>query len=211
MPLEKLRPFLNAAAQQARTLTLRIARTFGRSQPWQVAAVIITSTLIALTMWMTMQSVTRLQHRWEGTTGVLVTSTHVTAGEAISSTNSTFVRVPLALTPADALRAMPTNFSAAIALAANTPLTSSLVLPTGTLAEVPTGWRKVALPSDVPTPVLTPGMRVDVVSAAQTVASDALVVSVASKEMGAVVAVPANVAAQVAAAVRSGDASLVTQ
>ncbi|MFM1791535.1 MAG: hypothetical protein RLZZ526_1862 [Actinomycetota bacterium] len=78
-----------------------------------------------------------------------------------------------------------------------------------TTASVPADWRVVALPRDVIAPRMEPGDRVDVVTQAQVIAADAVVVAPPSDTDGLVVAVPPASAAAVATSAQNGDVSVV--
>ena len=86
---------------------------------------------------------------------------------------------------------------------------SACSAPTTIVASVPVDWRVVALPRDVIAPHLSPGDRVDVVSRAQVIAGDAVVVNPPTETDGVVVAVPPDAAALVATSAREGDVSVV--
>lgn len=74
---------------------------------------------------------------------------------------------------------------------------------------LPNGWRIVAFPADVIIPDLAIGNIVDVVTAGAVIAADAVVMTPATQERGVEIAVPADLAATVAAAINNGDTSLV--
>jgi hypothetical protein len=74
--------------------------------------------------------------------------------------------------------------------------------------QIPSGWRGVAMPTDLVAPTVIAGDHVDVVSADTVITAGALVIEV-SPTNGITIAVPAESAAVVATASRNGDASLV--
>ena len=93
-------------------------------------------------------------------------------------------------------------------------LLSSSIITTLDLASnanttLPNGWRIVAFPADVIIPELAIGDIVDVVTAGLVIAADARVMTPATHERGVEIAVPADLAAIVAAAINNGDTSLV--
>ena len=93
--------------------------------------------------------------------------------------------------------------------AATAPTTAACSPDSASHADIPTDWRVVALPRDVIVPRMVPGDRVDVVTQAQVIAGDAVVVAAPTESDGLVVAVPPGAAAAVATSAQNGDVSVV--
>jgi hypothetical protein len=129
-------------------------------------------------------------------------------GEELTSANTTRVELPMAIIAADALTTIPRNARVRIAVENRTALTTSLISVNGERIALPTGWRGIALPTDLMAPQVRAGDHVDVISADLVVAANALVIEVSTRN-GVTIGVPAESAAIVATAIRAGDASLV--
>jgi hypothetical protein len=95
-----------------------------------------------------------------------------------------------------------------IALSSSTAISASMILLDNARFQIPSGWRGVAMPTDLVAPTVIAGDHVDVVSADTVITAGALVIEV-SPTNGITIAVPAESAAVVATASRNGDASLV--
>lgn len=150
-------------------------------------------------------AVRREKAAWTRDVSVVVLAGDVGKGEVISASNTSTVRLPRALTPADALTSLPAGLTARVAMRAHTLLAISLVVPPADAVEIPHGWRVIALPRDLALPVVDPGDRVDIVVGDTVVAVEAVMVSTDPFS----VAVPADVVARVAAAARLGEATVV--
>lgn len=175
----------------------------------QTVAVVGASCACALVMIVAVARANAARDSWQLTGTVLVTTRWVDAGEPITVDNVGLIEVPGALVADDALGEIPVGATLRVALAPRTFLTESMVAGASQTIDIPDGWRVVAMGVDVTAPALSPGDRVDVVSADQVLASGAFVTSSATDSQGPSVAVPQEVAAVVATAARLGEASLV--
>lgn len=143
--------------------------------------------------------------RWSTSTPIVVAAVDLDAGAVLTDENTEMVSVPLALVAADVLSFLPDNAVTRLPLRARTTLTSSLVETPDALNDVPDGWRIVALPPSLTAPPLRIGDAVDVVGGSAIIAQAVRIHSLDPLT----VAVPADVAAAVAAAARMGEISLV--
>lgn len=153
-----------------------------------------------------MASTRAARARWTHGTMVLVAARDIASGRTIRSTDVEPRRLPPAMTPDNALTSLDPAATLRISITAGTALTASMMRTGGIDAEVPRGWRVVAMPDDIAVPKVEPGSAVDVIAGDRVVATDALVATVEPIS----VAVPSEVAATVAAAARMGEISLVS-
>jgi Flp pilus assembly protein CpaB len=174
----------------------------------QLIAVLVVSVVIGFLVARTVHSTRATQHQWASQVSILVTSDNVAAGEELTNANTHRVALPMAIQPPDALTEIPTNARMRIALSSSTALSTSMILRDNARFQIPSGWRGVAMPTDLVAPTVIAGDHVDVVSADTVIAAGALVIEV-SPTNGITIAVPAESAAVVATASRNGDASLV--
>lgn len=175
----------------------------------QTVAVIVAAAVAALLVLVLSVRASSAAHRWNAGATLVVASRDLESGERLSEDNTRTITLPVALAPADLLPSAPDGASIRLSLAGGTPITASMIDTSGTNVPVPDGWRVVAMPADVASPAVVPGDRVDVVSMDAVVAAGALVVSGGDDRTGPNIAVPQEVAAVVATAARTGDASLV--
>lgn len=174
----------------------------------QLIAVLVVSIVIGFLVARTVHSTRNTQQQWTSQTSVLVTSRNVADGESLTNANTHRVALPLAIQPPDALTEIPTNARTRIALTSHTALSNSMIIGDNARIQIPSGWRGVAMPTDLVAPTVIAGDHVDVVTADTVIAAGALVIEV-SPTNGITIAVPAESAAVVATASRNGDASLV--
>jgi Flp pilus assembly protein CpaB len=174
----------------------------------QLIAVLVVSILIGFFVARTVHSTRATQQQWTSKVSILVTSRNLAAGESLTNENTQYVALPIAIQPPDALTEIPTNARMRLALSSRTTLTSSMIIRDNARIQIPSGWRGVAMPTDLVAPTVIAGDHVDVVTADTVIAAGALVVEV-SPTNGITIAVPAESAAVVATASRNGDASLV--
>ena len=203
-----LRTFLRTANFQFVSLTNATIRALQRERRAQLFALIIASFIVASVITSALQSARHHQHQWSTNTFVLVTASPVATNELLTAANTRRIELPLATVAADALRSIPTGARLRIALGSSTPITSSMISVDGRRIDIPDGWRGVALPADLIAPQVASGDRVDVIAADQVIAPNALVIEV-STEQGITIAVPAESAAVVATATRTGEAGIV--
>lgn len=206
--MTSLRTFLRAANSQFVSLSNATIRALQRERRAQLFALIGASLLVACIITYALQSARHHQHQWSSNTFILVTTSPIAANESITPANTRRVELPLAVVAADALRTIPTGARLRIALGASTPITMSMIAVDGSRIDIPDGWRGVALPADLIAPQVASGDRVDVIAADQVIAPNALVIEV-STEQGITIAVPAESAAVVATATRTGEAGIV--
>ena len=146
--------------------------------------------------------------QWVSRVKVRVTTQHINVGELFTPDNTQLVDLPEAIIADDAIANIPAKGRARIALAARTPLSSSLISSDTNRATIPDGWRGVAMPADLIVPGIAPGDRVDVVAATSVVSTNARVIEISTHGV-ITIAVPASDVAVVASAARTGDISLV--
>jgi Flp pilus assembly protein CpaB len=206
--MKSLTFFLRTAIAQFTTLLNVLIRALQIQRRAQLIAVLVISILIGFLVARTVHATRTSQHQWTSQTSILVTTNNVAAGESLTNANTHRVALPLAIQPPDALTEIPTNARMRLALSSRTALTSSMIIRDNARIQIPSGWRGVAMPTDLVAPTVIVGDHVDVVSADAVIAAGALVIEVSAKN-GITIAVPAESAAVVATASRNGDASLV--
>jgi Flp pilus assembly protein CpaB len=206
--MKSLTFFLRTALAQFTTLFNVLIRALQIQRRAQLIAVLVVSVVIGFLVARTVHSTRNTQQQWTSQTSVLVTSSNVAAGESLTNANTHRVALPLAIQPPDALTEIPTNARTRIALTSHTALSTSMIIGDNARIQIPSGWRGVAMPTDLVAPTVIAGDRVDVVTADTVIAAGALVIEV-SPTNGITIAVPAESAAVVATASRNGDASLV--
>ena len=206
--MKSLTFFLRTALAQFTTLLNVLIRALQIQRRAQLIAVLVVSVVIGFLVARTVHSTRATHQQWASQVSILVTSRNVAAGESITNANTHRVALPLAIQPPDALTKIPTNARSRIALSARTALSKSMIVRDNARIQIPSGWRGVAMPTDLVAPTVIAGDRVDVVSADAVIAAGALVIEVSATN-GITIAVPAESAAVVATASRNGDASLV--
>ena len=206
--MKSLTFFLRAAIAQFTTLLNALIRALQIQRRAQLIAVLVVSVVIGFLVARTVHSTRATQRQWASQTSVLVTSRNLAAGESLTDANTHHVALPLAIQPPDALTEIPTNARMRLALSSRTALSASMIIRDNARIQIPSGWRGVAMPTDLVAPTVIVGDHVDVVSADAVIAAGALVIEVSAKN-GITIAVPAESAAVVATASRNGDASLV--
>jgi Flp pilus assembly protein CpaB len=139
---------------------------------------------------------------------VLVSTRALRAGESLTLTNTHQVDLPEAIIADDAIADIPTNATTRIGIAANTPLSLSLISSDDAPLQLPDGWKGVALPVDLITPPVHVGDTVDVVARDVVIAAGALVAQI-DPERGITLAVPGEQAATVATAAHIGEIGIV--
>ena len=206
--MKSLTFFLRTAIAQFTTLLNVLIRALQVQRRAQFIAVLVVSIVIGFFVARTVHSTRASQHQWASKVSILVTTSNVAAGESLTNTNTHRVALPLAIQPHDALTEIPTNARMRLALSSRTALTVSMIIRNNARIQIPSGWRGVAMPTDLVAPTVIAGDHVDVVTADTVIAAGALVIEV-SPTNGITIAVPAESAAVVATASRNGDASLV--
>ena len=206
--MKSLTFFLRTAIAQFTTLLNVLIRALQVQRRAQFIAVLVVSIVIGFFVARTVHSTRASQHQWASKVSILVTTSNVAAGESLTNTNTHRVALPLAIQPHDALTEIPTNARMRLALSSRTALTASMIIRNNARIQIPSGWRGVAMPTDLVAPTVIAGDHVDVVTADTVIAAGALVIEV-SPTNGITIAVPAESSAVVATASRNGDASLV--
>jgi Flp pilus assembly protein CpaB len=206
--MKSLTFFLRTALAQFTTLLNVLIRALQIQRRVQLIAVLVVSILIGFFVARTVHSTRATQQQWTSKVSILVTSRNLAAGESLTNENTQYVALPIAIQPPDALTEIPTNARMRLALSSRTTLTSSMIIRDNARIQIPSGWRGVAMPTDLVAPTVIAGDHVDVVTADTVIAAGALVIEV-SPTNGITIAVPAESAAVVATASRNGDASLV--
>jgi Flp pilus assembly protein CpaB len=206
--MKSLTFFLRTAIAQFTTLLNVLIRALQIQRRVQLIAVLVVSILIGFFVARTVHSTRATQQQWTSKVSILVTSRNLAAGESLTNENTQYVALPIAIQPPDALTEIPTNARMRLALSSRTTLTSSMIIRDNARIQIPSGWRGVAMPTDLVAPTVIAGDHVDVVTADTVIAAGALVIEV-SPTNGITIAVPAESAAVVATASRNGDASLV--
>jgi len=206
--MKSLTFFLRTALAQFTTLFNVLIRALQIQRRAQLIAVLVVSVVIGFLVARTMHSTRNTQHQWASQVSVLVTSSNIAAGESLTNANTHRISLPLAIQPPDALTKIPTDARVRIALTSRTALSTSMIIGDNARIQIPSGWRGVAMPTDLVAPTVIAGDQVDVVTADTVIAAGALVIEV-SPTNGITIAVPAESAAVVATASRNGDASLV--
>lgn len=171
----------------------------------QTITIVVICTLITLVVFAMLSTIHTQKIRWSTSTPIVVAAIDLPAGTVLTDDNTDMVPVPLALVSADVLSSLPDNAVTRLPLRARTTLTSSLIETPDAITDVPEGWRIVALPPSLTAPPLRMGDAVDVVGGTAIIAQAVRVHSLEPLT----VAVPADVAASVAAAARIGEISLV--
>jgi Flp pilus assembly protein CpaB len=139
---------------------------------------------------------------------VLVSTRALRAGESLTLANTHQVDLPEAIIADDAIADIPTNATTRIGIAANTPLSLSLISSDDAPLQLPEGWKGVALPIDLITPPVRVGDTVDVIARDVVIASGALVAQI-DPARGITLAVPGEQAAMVATAAHLGEIGIV--
>jgi Flp pilus assembly protein CpaB len=206
--MKSLTFFLRTAIAQFTAILNVLIRALQIQRRAQLIAVLVVSILIGFLVVRTVHATRTSQHQWASQISILVTTHNVAAGESLTNANTHRVALPLAIQPPDALTEIPTNARMRLALSSRTALTSSMIIRDNARIQIPSGWRGVAMPTDLVAPTVIAGDHVDVVTADTVIAAGALVIEV-SPTNGITIAVPAESAAVVATASRNGDASLV--
>ena len=206
--MKSLTFFLRTALAQFTTLLNALIRALQIQRRAQLIAVLVVSIVIGFLVARTVHSTRATQRQWASQVSILVTSRNLAAGESLTDANTHHVALPLAIQPQAALTKIPDNARTRIALSSRTALSTSMIIRDNARIQIPSGWRGVAMPTDLVAPTVIAGDHVDVVSADAVIAAGALVIEV-SPANGITIAVPAVSAAVVATASRNGDASLV--
>ena len=198
--------FFSTATRQWRELLHRSISALEKQRRVQILVAVVVSFLCTSVFAESIVSARTQREKWSSDVSVLVLTRDVAANTLLTSSNTQELRLPTALVSVDAIHVVRKNMRTRVALTANTPLTQSLLIPASEFIDVPTGWRIVALPADASLPPLKAGDRVDLIAGGTVIASNCIIYSTSPYA----VAVPLDVASQVANAARIGDISVVS-
>lgn len=206
--MKKFLTFLRAANAQLNFLINRTITLLQLERRAQLTAVLITSVLIGGFVTAVTHSAKAAREQWVSHVHVRITTAPVALGDQLTNGNTSVVDLPEASIADDAISTLPKGARARIALQPHTPLSTSMLLLDGSVVSIPSGWRGIAMPTDLIVPNVFAGDHVDVIAGDAVVAEGALIVS-SSKSDGITIAVPAAQSPVVASAARLGDISLV--
>lgn len=177
------------------------------NRQWQRALAACCAAVVALIVMSQVLSRQKVMQRWATTQEVLVATSDISPGEALTPENTMRTSVPQAITPRDALVLLTSDESASALIVAGQVISKLHVGATGTLT--PEGWKTVALPDDVMLPLSIVGAKVDVVVETRVVVNNAILIGIATDTHNATIAVPEQHASAVAIAVQQGTLTLV--
>jgi hypothetical protein len=203
--VNSIHQFFQAAHTQWRALHTRHLTLFLTSRKAQTLSVLGVSAVCAVFVLMSLLSATRTREQWTQSRQVVVATVDLIPGDVLTANNTHLISLPHAVVSSDALEELPDHASVRLALRSHTVLTTSLIATRNEVAQIPTGWRIVALPTSLSTPPLVVGDAVEIVGGTTVIASSGLVASLDPLT----VAVPSEVSAIVAAAARLGEISIV--
>lgn len=203
--MNSIHQFFQAAHTQWRALHTRHLTLFLTSRKAQTLSVLGVSAVCAVFVLMSLLSATRTREQWTQSRQVVVATVDLIPGDVLTANNTHLISLPHAVVSSDALEELPDHASVRLALRSHTVLTTSLIATRNEVAQIPTGWRIVALPTSLSTPPLVVGDAVEIVGGTTVIASSGLVASLDPLT----VAVPSEVSAIVAAAARLGEISIV--
>ena len=203
--MNSIHQFFQAAHTQWRALHTRHLTLFLTSRKAQTLSVLGVSAVCAVFVLVSLLSATRTREQWTQSRQVVVATVDLIPGDVLTANNTHLISLPHAVVSSDALEELPDHASVRLALRSHTVLTTSLIATRNEVAQIPTGWRIVALPTSLSTPPLVVGDAVEIVGGTTVIASSGLVASLDPLT----VAVPSEVSAIVAAAARLGEISIV--
>jgi hypothetical protein len=204
--MKSLSLFLRAASQQFSALLHGTITALQVKRTAQLVAVLGLSLFCAVLITHAVRSASMHQKKWASQRTVLVVTSAIKEGDKFTSSNTRRLDIPVAVTPDDAVERITPGATARFALQPNTAVTATMVLSAQETVAIPSGWRIVALPADMPSPPLQLRDSVDVVAGEAVIAAGVIVASL--KPM--TIAVPADVAASVASVTQMGEASLIS-
>ena len=196
--------FLIAARRQWRDLANSWMFRLQRERRVQTIAVVILAVSCTSVVAESIVTTRTQRDQWTSNVSVVVLTANVPANGTLTSANTKLISLPRALIATDALTSLPPHTRTRVALATNTPLSTSLVIPSSESITIPDGWRVIALPQDVSAPPVAIGDKVDLIVGNDVVASDCILYSTSPFA----VAVPLGVASAVATAARLGEISI---
>lgn len=188
-----------AAAQcsaQLRALRRSARRQVGASVALGIVAAASTATLLA--------NLASASDALGRTVRVAVAVAPLAPGDTVAAAVVVLRSLPASAVPATALTVVPIDAALRQHVSPGEVLTAADLATEG--ADLPDGWRTVAIAGRGAFPPLEPGARVDVIAGSAVLAAGAVVVS--ATDGGIVVAVPAESAPAVATAAAAGEATL---
>ena len=206
--MSQLRNFLHAAHTQFRQLVAVLIHMLHTKRTSQLVFVVSVSLIVGVITGVMSHQATREKRQWASQVSVLVSTRALRAGESLTLANTHQVDLPEAIIADDAIADIPANATTRIGVAANTPLSLSLISSDDARLQLPEGWKGVALPVNLITPPVQVGDTVDVVARDVVIASGALVALI-DPGLGITLAVPGEQAAMVATAAHSGEIGIV--
>jgi len=204
--MKSLSLFLRAASQQFSALVHGTITTLQVKRTAQLVAVLGLSLFCSALTTHAVRSASMHQKKWASQRSVLVVTSSIGEGDEFTSQNTRLRDIPVAVTPDDAVERITPGDTARFALQPNTAVTAAMVLSARETVAIPSGWRIVALPADMPSPPLQLRDSVDVVAGEAVIAAGVIVASLEPLT----IAVPAEVAASVASVAQLGEASLIS-
>lgn len=138
------------------------------------------------------------------TVDVAVAVAPLAPGDTVAAATVVLRSLPAAAVPETALAVVPVDAALRQHVSPGEVLTAADLATEG--ANLPDGWRTVAITGRGAFPPLEPGARVDVIAGSAVLAAGAVVIDVA--DGGIVVAVPAESAPAVATAAAAGEATV---
>lgn len=175
---------------------------FTRVHRAQTIAAIATALVVVAVVTATLNDTRHARSMWTGEVRALSVRHDVPRGKVLTADDIVEVLLPPALVPESALSDLRDGMQAAIDLPSRSIITGPMI---NDRIAVPESWRVVAFSATAATLPLSPGDAVDIVVGTTVLVESAVVVSVTPLTL----AVPAERAPDVAAAVRLGDVSLV--
>jgi SAF domain len=178
-------------------------------RPWLYwLAVLLLAGIAGLVVADAASGVEAARRSWGVTRPVVVAVADVAPGEQLDDLTEVHPR-PAPMVPAEAMSELPADATARQLIAAGEIVMSHDVAATdGPQALIPDGWRAVAVAEPVPSGAAV-GDEVAVASGGIVVADEGVVVGALAE--GVLVAVPAEVAAQVAQASATGELTLLLE
>lgn len=187
-----------------RRLHARVVTLVGTSRRAQTVVAVVVSSLAALAVGRGLSRADDARLDWTGSEKAYVLLRSVDDNEVIVPADVREVLLPPALAPDGRLDTLRPGMRARVALPARVVLVETMV---DGHVDYPASWRVVALPEGTAMPPASPGDAVDVIAGNEMLVEAAVVVSVAPLTL----AVPAERAPDVAAAVRLGEVSVLAR
>ena len=107
--MKSLTVFLRVALAQLTTLLNALIRALQIQRRAQLIAVLVVSIAIGFLVARTVHSTRATQQQWTSKVSILVTSRNLAAGESLTSENTQYVALPIAIQPHEALTKIPAD------------------------------------------------------------------------------------------------------